>query len=178
MSSRHVGNNWVPLVGMSALFLGGAAVDLMSTSNIAAVSAYYAFGTLLLVVVTAIWFFRHPPALLGAWKAYLYTVCAIGAGVLFTSTVAPLNGCGTWLILGGACIYYGVLERARVIVTAGAASVLMALPAAFITAPVWGGALQAIAAAAVVTAGYRLHLTKYGRRTPGRDIELSTLNLL
>jgi hypothetical protein len=178
VGSRHVGNNWVPMVGMGALFLGGAAVDLMSTSNIAAVSAYYLFGSLLLVLVTGIWFFRHRPALLGASKGYLYTACGIAAGILLTSAGAPLNGCVAWLTLACACIYYGVLERARVIVTAGVVSVLTALPAIFITAPVWGGALQAIAAAAVVTAAYRLHLAKYGRRLRGRDVDLSTLNLL
>ena len=176
MGSRHVGNNWVPMLGMAVLFLGGAAVALMSNSD-GAVPPYYLVNGLLLSAVTGIWFLRHRPALLGTTKAYLYTLGGMEAGLLFGGLIGPLSGCGPWLALGAGVVAYGILERARIIVTAGAVAFAGAFLAAAVSAPVVGGALQTAAAAGFAVAAYRLHMMKHGRRPPRRDVDLSSLIL-
>lgn len=178
MGSRHVGNNWVPMMGMAVLFLGGAAVALVSNSDDGAVPSYYLLNGLLLTVITGLWFLRHRPALLGTTKAYLYTLGGTELGLLIGGLVGPLRGCGPWLALGIGVVAYGVLERARVIVTAGVVAFVAAVLAASISAPVVGGALQTATAAGFTVAAYRLHLMKHGRRPPRREVDLSTLTLL
>jgi hypothetical protein len=164
------------MLGMAVLFLGGAAVALMSNSN-GAVPFYYLVNGLLLTAITGIWFLRHRPALLGTTKAYLYTLGGTELGLLFGGLIGPLSGCGPWLTLGAGMVAYGVLERARVIVTAGAVAFVGAFLAATISAPVVGGAMQTAAAAAFAVAAYRLHTMKHGRRPPRRDVDLSNLIL-
>ncbi len=174
MDSRHMGSNWFPMASMAALFLGGAATALMANSEQAAVPSYYLVAALLYAVATALWFLRNPPVLRAELKPYLYTMGAMLLGVLLGAT-GILHGALAWLALGGGVLAYGVLERVRVIVTAGAAASASALLAMIITAPVWGGGLQAMSSAGFVMAAYRLHVMKHGRRPEIQPVDLDSL---
>ncbi|MDJ0354834.1 hypothetical protein [Paenarthrobacter sp. PH39-S1] len=175
MGSRHMGNNWFPMAGMAALFLGGAAMALMANSDKGAVPSYYLIAAFLYAGATALWFLRNPPVLRAELKPYLYTAGGMVLGVLLGGTTGILQGCLAWLALGGGVLAYGVLERTRVIVTAGAGACVAALLGMVITAPVWGGALQTLTSAGFVLAAYRLHVMKHGRRPETQAVDLDSL---
>lgn len=175
MVSRQMGNTWFPMAGMAALFLGGAATALMANSSKAAVPSYYLVASLLFAGATAWWSYRNPPVLRGELRPYLYTAGAVAFALLLGGFTGILHGCVPWLALGGGVLAYGVLERVRVIVTAGATACVTALLGMIITAAVWGGALQTLTAAAFVVAAHRLHLMRYGRRPPAQTVDLDSL---
>jgi hypothetical protein len=175
--SRHGGNNWVLMVSMAALFLGAAAVDLMTWSSNSALAGYYIVGSVLLGLGMTLWYWRNPPRLKGPLSAYLYTLAGAAVGGLFGAGIDPFHGRGAWLVLALAVVLFGWLERARVIVTAGLVGSVAAFLGLFIGAPVWGGGLQALTAAGFAVAAHRLHLLRHGRRKPRREVDIASLNL-
>jgi hypothetical protein len=175
VQSRQVGNNWLPLTGLALLFLSGAAADLSTGSDGGSVALHYVFGSMLLAAVTWIWFLRRKPALLASFKAYLYLACAVEFGIFLAGAIEPLRGWGPWLVLGLGLLGYGVLERARILVSAGVVTVICAILAVLIQAPVLPGLLQGVCAIACAAAALRLHAMAYGRRKPRRAIDVAKL---
>lgn len=177
VSSRHVGNSWVPMLGLAFLFLSGAAADLMDPGRNGAVPAHYAFGSLVIALVTAGWFLRHPPGLFGTKGAYLLLSALAVAGSLFGGALEGLRGCAAWLVLGIAVTWFGRLERTRITVTSGVVAVVAALMAILVDVPVLSGILQGATAVTFATLSWRLYILRHGRRRPRRAVDLSTLNL-
>ncbi|WP_129545462.1 hypothetical protein [Arthrobacter dokdonensis] len=169
MQTRHVGNNWVPLLCLSVLFLAGGAASMMVRAGNGAVPGVFAVGILPAAVVVAFWLWRNPSWWLAPRKDYLYLAGGTLAGVLLFAMIPFLHGCGPWLVLGGSVVTYGVFERLRLLVTTGGGVALTGLLALFIHADVWGGALHILAAAALAFAANRLYVLRHGRRREVQD---------
>ncbi|WP_026556790.1 hypothetical protein [Arthrobacter sp. 35W] len=178
MVSRHAGNNWVPLLGLSLLFLLGAAVDLVTNPTYGAVPQYFVVASLLWGACSALWLWKHPSTWGEEPKKYLYLVAAVLAGVLLGSLLPFLRGCGPWLALAGGLVAYGVFERTRILVTAGAGVAVAGLLSAVVAAPVWGGLMHALAAAICAFAANRLHLLRHGRRRTVHEEDIDVLDFL
>ena len=88
--SGQVGNNWVPLAGVSVLFVGGAVASLLAGENTGAVAAYFVVATLVLILVAGPWLVRNPPAINANSGTYLVLAVALELGtvVLELGTVA------------------------------------------------------------------------------------------
>lgn len=177
MDARQVGNSWVPVLGLGVLFLTGAAADLMDPEGDGAVAPHYVVGTLLLTLLTALWFLRHPPALRGTRGAYGLVAVLIEAGVLLGGAGGALRGCMPWLILGLGTAWFGRLERARAIVAAGVVTACAGLLAVLIDVPVLSGVLQGLTATVFGVLAWRLYVMKHGRREPPRGVDLASLKL-
>lgn len=173
--SRHVGNNWLPLTGLSLLFLSGGAADLSTGSDGASIALHYVLGSMLLAVAIWIWFLRRKPALMASFKAYLYLACSVEFGIFLAGSIEPFRGWGPWLVLGAGLVGYGVLERARILISSGAAIVLCAFLALSLDLPVLPGLLQGLSAVICAIAAVRLHAMAHGARKPRRPVELSNL---
>ncbi|MCQ9162873.1 MULTISPECIES: hypothetical protein [unclassified Arthrobacter] len=169
MQTRHVGNNWVPLLCLSILFLAGAAASMVALSGNGAVPGVFAVGIVPAGCVAAPWLWRHPSWWIAPRKHYLYLAGGTLAGVLLLALVPFLHGCGPWLVLGGAVGTYGYFERLRLLVTTGGGVVLTGFLALAIHADVWGGGLQLLAAAALAFAANRLFVLRHGRRREVQD---------
>ncbi|WP_427016311.1 hypothetical protein ACQCSX_16305 [Pseudarthrobacter sp. P1] len=178
MVSRHVGNNWFPMLGLSLVFLLGAAVELVGNSTYGAAPRYFVFASLAWGAGSALWLWKNPSAWPAEGRKYLYLGAAALAGVVLGAMLPFLNGCGPWLALAGSLVYYGNLERARVIVTAGAASAAAGLLAAMVSASVWGGLMHALAAVVCAFASSRLHLLRHGRRRARQHEDIDVLDFL
>lgn len=122
--SGQVGNNWVPLAGVSVLFVGGAVASLLAGENTGAVAAYFVVATLLLILVAGPWLVRNPPAINANSGTYLVLAVALELGALLGGSIGVLRGLGGWIVLGLGLVAYGLLERGRVMVTAGVFAVL------------------------------------------------------
>jgi hypothetical protein len=169
VQTRHVGNNWVPLLCLSILFLAGAAASMVSLAGNGAVSAVFSVGILPAGGVMALWLWRNPSWWLAPRNHYLYLAGGTLAGVLLLAMVPFLHGCGPWLVLGAAVATYGYFERLRLLVTAGAVVALTGLLALVIHAEVWGGALHLLAAAGLAFSANRLYVLRNGRRRAVQD---------
>lgn len=175
MLSRQAGNNWLPMTGLSLLFLSGGAADLSTGANGTLISLHYVFGSMLLAVVTWLWFTRRKPALLGSYQAYRYLAGAVGFGILLAGAVEPFRGLGPWLVLSAGLFAYGILEHARILTSTGAASAVLGLLALLSGWPVLAGLLQGLCAGFCALAALRLHIMRHGRRKPRSPVGLSGL---
>jgi hypothetical protein len=169
VQTRHVGNNWVPLLCLSVLFLAAGAVSMMVQAGNGAVSAVFAVGILPVAGATALWLWRNPSWWISTRNHYFYLAGGTLAGVLLFAMIPFLHGCGPWLVLGGALATYGYFERLRLLVTTGVAVALTGILALFIHAEVWGGALQVLAAGVLVFAANRLYVLRHGHRREVQD---------
>ena len=123
----HVSNNWVPVAAIGVLFLGGAVAAVVVDGDTGRIAAYFVVSTLVLVLVTAPWLIRHPPAISARTGAYLVLAVGVELGALLGGAVAAFHGLGAWVVLGIGLAMYGLLERGRVMVTAGVATAVLGL---------------------------------------------------
>ncbi len=169
MQTRHIGNNWVPLLGMSFLFLLGSAISMMTQRGNGAPAGFFVVGSLVLVALSAAWLWRHPSWWLAPRKDYLYLAGGTAVGMMLTALIPFLNGAGPWFILGAAIIVYGYFERLRLLMTVGGAVAFTGLLTMLIHADVWGGALQLLTAALLAFGSNKLHVLRHGRRRESQD---------
>lgn len=169
---RHVGNNWVLLAGVGLLFLVAAVIGLLGAlepgtsddgafggnadDDVGIVPLYFIIATLVLAIVTGIWYSRHPPALHGSVGAYIVTAVTVETAVLFGGAIEGLQGKGAWVALGGGLIVYGCLELSRVTVTSGAVAALTGITATVVDLPLLDAGLQVCVAAIFAIAALRL----------------------
>ena len=173
MRPRHAGNNWFPLLGLTLLFLAAGALTTMSNNGYGSVPRFFVAATVIWAAVSAIWLWLNPSEWPAPARHYLYLVGALIGGVLLTSILPFLRGCGPWMVIGGALIAYGRFEKIRLIVTTGAITAVSGFLAAVVTADVWGGAMHLLTTAALAFAANRLYLMKHGRRRESQDADPS-----
>ena len=154
--SGQVGNNWVPMAGVSALFVGGAVAGLIAGDNTGAVAAYFVVATLVLILLAAPWLVRNPPAINANSGTYLILAVVLELAALLGGSIAALRGLGGWLVLGAGLVAYGLLERGRVMVTAGAFAVLAGVVAVVAHQSWLTVSLQLVTAAVFALAAGRL----------------------
>ncbi len=160
----HVSNNWVPVAAISVLFLGGAVAAVLVDGDTGRIAAYFVVSTLVLVLVTAPWLIRHPPAISARTGAYLVLAVVVELGALLGGAVAAFHGLGAWVVLGIGLAMYGLLERGRVMVTAGVATAVLGLASIVADRP-WLTLVLALSTAALIGfAAWRLRET--GRQQP------------
>ena len=165
--SGQVGNNWVPMAGVSALFLGGAAASLLAGDNTGAVAAYFVVATLVLILLAAPWLVRNPPAINANSGTYLILAVVLELAALLGGSIAALRGLGGWIVLGAGLVAYGLLERGRVMVTAGSFAMLAGVVAVVAHQAWLTLTLQLLTAAIFALAAGRLrHLLLTERRAP------------
>ncbi len=169
MQTRHVGNNWVPLLCLALVFLFAGAVSMMAHGGDGASPGVFVVGTLAAGAATALWLWRNPSWWLAPRNHYLYLAGGTLAGVLLLSMVPFLHGCGPWLVLGAAVCTYGAWEQLRLLVTTGAGVALTGFLAMVVHADVWGGAMHLLAAAGLAFAANRLYVLRHGRRREVQD---------
>ncbi|ALV47189.1 hypothetical protein MB46_18530 [Arthrobacter alpinus] len=169
MQTRHIGNNWVPLLGMSFLFLLGSAISMMTLRGNGASSGFFVLASLLLAVLSAAWLWKNPSWWLAPRNHYLYLAGGALVGMILVSLIPFLNGAGPWFILGGAVIVYGHFERLRLLMTIGGAVAFTGFLTMVIHADVWGGALQLLTAALLAFGSNKLHVLRHGRRREAQD---------
>lgn len=173
MPVRHVGNNWVPLLYMSFLFLFTGAISMMTDRGNGAAPGSFVLGYMLTNVASALWLWRHPSWGLAPRYYYLYLTVGTLIGVLLSAMLPFLNGTGPWLVIGGSLLAYGIFERLRLLVTLGGTLVFTGLLAAFIHVELWGGAFQLITAFVLAFAANRLYVIRNGRRRESADSDPS-----
>lgn len=152
----HVSNNWVPVAGIGALFLGGAAAALVFDGDTARTAVYFVVSTLVLIVITAPWLVRHPPAMHAGSGAYLVLAVVVELGALLGGAVEAFRGLGAWVVLGLGLAVYGYLERGRVMVTAGTGAALFGVTAIVLAHDRLTLVLALATAGLIVVAAWRL----------------------
>lgn len=168
-SMRHVGNNWVPLLGLSVLFLATGALSMMMGRGNGSMAGFVVVGTLVVALLSAAWFWRNPSWWVAPREHYFYLAGGALAGVILSAFVPFLNGCGPWLVTGTAIIVYGVFERLRLLVTVGGGVALSGLLAMIIHVEVIGGALHLVTAGLLAFAANKLYVLIHGRRRESQD---------
>lgn len=169
MQTRHVGNNWVPLLGFALLFLAAGAISMVVGRGNGADAPVLAVGMFLVGGLSAAWLWKNPSWWLAPRNHYLYLLGGTVAGIVLFSLLPFLNGTGPWLVLGAAIIVYGKFERFRLLVTAGATVAATGLLAMLIHADVWGGALHLVTTAVLAFAANKLYVLRNGRRRESQD---------
>lgn len=169
MQTRHVGNNWVPLFGLSLLFLAAAAISMVSERGNGADARFLALGMVLVAALSAGWFWKNPSWWLAPRNQYLYLAGGTVGGTVLFSFIPFLHGTGPWLVLGAAIIVYGYFERFRLLVTTGVAVLVTGLLAMAIHADVWGGALHLLTTGVLAFAANKLYVLRNGRRREAQD---------
>lgn len=152
----NAANNWVPVAGIGALFLGGAAAALVADGDTRRTAAYFVVSTLVLILVAAPWLVSHPPALSAPPGAYLVLGVAVELGALVGGAVEAFHGLGAWVVLGVGLAVYGQLEQARVMVTAGGTAAVLGAVAIAAALPWLTLGLALATAALLVLAAWRL----------------------
>lgn len=171
VQTRHIGNNWVPLLGLALLFLVSGAISMVADRGNGADAGFFAAGTLMVGGVSAAWLWKHPSWWIAPRNHYLYLAGGTALGVVLAALLPFLNGAGPWLVLGAAIGVYGYFERLRLLMTVGAGVVVTGLLAAIIRADIWGGALHLLTAAILAIGANRLHILRHGRRPESADSE-------
>ncbi|MCU6479858.1 hypothetical protein QO003_002962 [Arthrobacter silviterrae] len=169
MQQRHIGNNWVPLVCLSLLFLFTGAVSMVGQHGNGASSFAFVIGSLAAAAVSAGWLWRRPTWWVAPRRHYLYLAGGTAAGVLLGALIPFDNGCGPWLVLGASVAVYGYFERLRLLVTVGAAVAVAGFLAMVVPVEVWGGAMHLTAAAVLAFGANRLYVLKNGRRRESQE---------
>lgn len=162
----HVGNNWVPLAGAATVFVGGAVAGLLAGENTGGVAAYFVVATLVLILLAGPWLIRNPPAINANSGAYLVLAVVVELGALLGGAIEVLRGLGGWMVMGVGMVVYGLLERGRVIVTAGGFAALAGIVAVFVHQTWLTLVLQLLTAAVFAVAAGRLRRLRLveGRR--------------
>lgn len=169
VQTRHIGNNWIPLLGLSLLFLAAGAVSMMTARGNGADARFFLVGSLLVGGMSAAWLWRRPSWWLAPRNHYFYLAGGTALGMVLAALLPFLNGAGPWLVLGAALIVYGTFERLRLLVTVGAAVAFTGLLTAIVHADVWGGAMHLLTAAVLAFAANKLHVLRHGRRRESQD---------
>ena len=169
MRTRHVGNNWVPLFCLSLVFLTAGAATMVAARGKG--SSVATFEALLPVAaaVSALWLWRNPSWWIAPAKHYLYLLGALIAGVFLTGLIPLFNGCGPWILTGGALLAYGHLERLRLLVTTGTVVTVMGFLAMVVPVDIWGAAMHVLCAAVLAVVGNRLYVLRNGQRRQASD---------
>ncbi|TKV27379.1 hypothetical protein FDK12_11790 [Arthrobacter sp. NamB2] len=170
MTSRgHVSNNWLPVAGVGALFLGGAVAAVVFDGDTGRIAVYFVVSTLVLIVLTAPWLVRHPPAINANAGSYLVLAVVVELGALLGGAVEAFRGLGAWVVLGIGLGVYGYLERGRVMVTAGVVAALLGVVSIASALPWLTLALALATAALILFAAWRLRLLGLGPARPHAD---------
>ncbi len=152
------------MAGVSALFLGGAVASLIAGENTGAVAAYFVVATLILILLAAPWLVRNPPAINANSGTYLILAVVLELAALLGGSIEALRGLGGWIVLGAGLVTYGLLERGRVMVTAGAFAALAGV-AAVVGQQTWLTlTLQLLTAAIFALAAGRLRHLLFSER--------------
>lgn len=169
MKTRHIGNNWVPLLGLSLLFLVSGAISMVTERGNGAFSGIFVAGTLVIGAASAGWLWKHPSWWLAPRKDYLYLAGGTLLGVLLSALIPFLHGCGPWVVLGAAIVTYGKFERFRFLMTVGGAVGFAGLLALVIHADVFGGAMHLFSAGILAFAANKLYVLRHGSRRESQD---------
>lgn len=173
VQTRHVGNNWIPFLGLSFLFLLGGAISMVTARGNGASAAFFVAASLVVGALSAAWLWKNPSWWLAPRNHYLYLSGGTVAALLLSPLPAFLNGAGPWLVMGVSLIVYGRFEQLRLLVTAGGAVTFTGFLAAFIHADVLGGALHLFTAGILAFAANRLYVLRHGRRRETQDSDPS-----
>lgn len=169
VQTRHIGNNWVPLLYLALLFLFSSAVSMMTLRGNGASALFFVLSSVLVGGLSAYWLWKNPSWWLAPRNHYLYLLGGIAAGILLTAIAPFLNGAGPWFIVGAALGVYGYFERLRLLMTVGGAVAVTGFLAMVIRADVWGGVLQLLAAAILAFGANKLYVLRNGRRREALD---------
>ena len=169
LQRRHIGNNWVPMLGLSLLFLLAGAINMVTDRGQGSDPGFLSVGALVVGGLSALWLWRNPSWWVAPRNHYLYLIGGTVAGLALGCFLPFINGTGPWLIVGAAIIVYGCFERFRLLITAGAAVALTGFLALVIHADVWGGALHLVAAGVLAFTANNLHVLRNGRRREAQD---------
>lgn len=173
MQTRHVGNNWIPYLGLSFLFLLGGAISMVTARGNGASAGFFIAATLLAGALSALWLWKNPSWWLAPRNHYLYLAAGTVAGLVLSSLLPSLNGAGPWLVMGVSLMVYGRFEQLRLLITVGAAVTFTGFLAALIHVDVWGGALHLLTAALLAFTANRLYVLRHGRRRETQDSDPS-----
>ncbi|RJT79893.1 hypothetical protein D6T63_08235 [Arthrobacter cheniae] len=166
-SRGRVSNNWLPVVGIGALFIGGALAAVVFDGDTGRIAVYFVVSTLVLILLTAPWLIRHPPAFSATTGAYLVLAVVVELGALLGGAVEAFRGLGAWVVLGLGLAVYGFLERGRVLVTAGVVAALLGVASITVDLPWVTLALALATAALIIFAAWRLRLSGLHEGVPG-----------
>lgn len=169
VQTRHIGNNWVPLLGLSLLFLVGGAISMVAGRGNGASAGFLVLGSGLVAALSALWLWKNPSWWLAPRNHYLYLLGGTALGVVLLSLIPFLNGAGPWLVLGAAIGVYGWFERFRLLMTTGAAVAFAGFLAMVIHADVLGGALHLLTTGVLAFAANKLYVLRNGRRRESQD---------
>lgn len=169
VQTRHIGNNWVPMLGISLLFLFAGAFTMMTNRGQGADAGVLAIGALVVGGLGALWLWKNPSWWVAPRNHYLYLVGGTVLGVVLFSLIPFLNGTGPWLVIGACIVVYGWFERFRLLITGGGAVFLAGFLAMFIHADVWGAALQIVSTGVLAFAANQLYVLRHGRRRESQD---------
>ncbi|MFQ4149510.1 hypothetical protein AAGW05_12560 [Arthrobacter sp. LAPM80] len=169
MKTRHIGNNWVPLLGLSFLFLVSGAISMVAERGNGADARFLVLGSLVVGAVSAAWLWRNPSWWLAPRNHYLYLAGGTALGIILTALMPFLHGAGPWLVIGAAIIVYGRFEQLRLLMTVGGAVAFAGFLAILIHADVWGGALHLLTTGVLAFGANRLYVLRHGRRRESQD---------
>lgn len=171
MKTRHIGNNWVPLLGLSLLFLVAGAISMVVERGNGADARFFVVGSLLVGAVSAMWLWRNPSWFIAPRNHYLFLLGGTLLGIVLSALIPFLHGAGPWLVLGAGIAVYGYFERLRLLITVGAATAFTAVLTMLIHADVWGGALHLATTAVLAFAANKLYVLRNGKRREAQDSE-------
>lgn len=177
VKTKHVGNNWVPMLGLSFLFLVSGAISMVAEKGNGADARFFVAGSIVVGVLSAAWLWKHPSWWLAPRNHYLYLAGGTGLGIFLLSLMPFLNGAGPWLAIGAALIVYGRFEQLRLLVTVGGAVAVTGFLAAIIHVDVLGGAMHLVAIAALAFAANKLYELRHGRRRESHESDPGFIGL-
>ncbi len=169
VKTRHVGNNWVPMLGLSFLFLVSLAISMVAEKGNGADARFFVAGAIVVGALSAAWLWKHPSWWLAPRNHYLYLAGGTGLGIVLFALIPFLNGAGPWLAIGAAVAVYGRFEQLRLLVTVGGAVAVTGFLAAVIHVDVLGGAMHLVAVGALAFAANKLYVLRHGRRRESQD---------
>lgn len=177
VKTRHVGNNWVPMLGLSFLFLVSCTISMVAEKGNGADARVFFAGSIVVGALSAAWLWKHPSWWLAPRNNYLYLAGGTGLGILLFALIPFLNGAGPWLVIGAALVVYGRFEQLRLLVTVGGAVAVTGFLAALIHIDVLGGALHLVAIGALAFAANKLYVLRHGRRRESQDSDPGFIGL-
>ena len=169
VQTRHVGNNWFPLLCLSLLFLVSGAISMMAERGNGVDAPFFVAGSLLVGTLSTLWLWRNPSWFLAPRNHYLYLAGGTAAGIILSALIPFLHGAGPWLVLGAGIFVYGYFERLRLLMTVGGTAACTGLLAILIHADVWGGALHLLTTGVLAFAANKLYVLRHGKRREALD---------
>jgi hypothetical protein len=153
---NDVRNNWALLAGVSVVSFGGALTYLLFGEISPAVGIYFVIASLSLAGFAWWWFLDHRPAMHGkAWQ-YILVVTGLEFGAFFAGGIEETRAIGAWLAVGIAFIFYGLLEKSRLISMSGLAAAILAGGVYLIDLPLMGFWLETLTGILFAVAAYKL----------------------